>query len=97
MAVEAVNVRHPLEAQRHLGERSERSPDGDAVPRGKGGDATDVIGVLVGDEDRAERRRLEPEARETQHRVLDAESAVDEHARVAGFDDQTVAIAAAAK
>jgi hypothetical protein len=97
MAVEAVDLRHALEPHRHRGKRAERRPDGNAVARRESGHPADVIGVLVGDEDRRQRRRFEPEAREADRRAADAEPAIDQDPRAAGLDDEAVAFAAAAK
>ena len=41
--------------------------------------------------------RHEPEAREARRGVANAEAAVDQDARAAGFDDEAVALAAAAE
>ena len=56
-----------------------------------------MIRVLVGDEDCVEVVGDEADPREPRRRVLYAKAAVDEHARAAGFDDEPVALAAAAE
>ncbi len=97
VAVEAVDVRHALEALRDRGQRAERGPDRNAVPRRERRNTADMIGVLVRDEDRGERRRLEPEPGEASRRAPNAEAAVDQDARAARLDDEAVAFAAAAQ
>ena len=97
VAVEAVHVRHALESRRHRGQRAERRPDRNAVARGERRHAADVVGVLVRDEDRGQRRRREPEPPEARRGVADAEAAIDQHARAARLDDEAVALAAAAQ
>ena len=97
VAVEAVHVRHALEPLGHRGQRAERGPDRNAVPGGERRNATDVVGVLVRDENRGERRGLEAEPGEPLRRVADAEAAIDQDARAARLDDEAVAFAAAAQ
>jgi hypothetical protein len=58
--------------------------------------AADVVGVLVGDEYRVERRRREAQAAEALLRVANAEPAIDQDPRAPRLDDEAIAFAAAA-
>ena len=97
VAVEPVDVAHPFEAVGDDGERAERRPHRRAVPRGEGGHAADMIRMLMGDEDRRQVARREPEALEARFGIANPEAAVDQHAGAAGLDDEAVALAAAAQ
>src|SRR6185312_2284862 len=78
-------------------ERAEREPYGNAIARRERRDAADVVRMLVRDEDGRERRRFDPEAKQARGRIANAETAIDQDARVADFDDETVAFAAASE
>jgi hypothetical protein len=56
-----------------------------------------MIGVLVRDEDRRDRVGGYSEPREPRDGIAHPEAAVDEDPRITGFDDETVAFAAAAQ
>src|SRR6185437_1831080 len=96
VAVEAVDARKALEAARHRRQRAECQPHADVVARGKCRYAADVIGMLVRDEDRADRTWLDADPREARRAVAHTESAVDHHARSARLDDEAIALAARA-
>jgi hypothetical protein len=95
VAVEAVDAVHAGEALADDGHRAEGQPHGDAVLRRERGDAADVVGVLVRDDDRVDVARREAEAAEARRGVAHAEAAVDHDARGARLDDEPVAFAAA--
>ncbi len=97
MAVETVDAGHALEPFRYRGQRAERRPHRNAMPCGERRDAADMIGVLVRDENRGERRGRESEPGEASRRAANAEPAIDQDARAARFDDEAVAFAAAAQ
>jgi hypothetical protein len=56
-----------------------------------------MIVVLVRDENRRKVGGLQPEPRQAPHRLGEVEPAIDEQTRRSGFDDETVAFAAAAQ
>lgn len=71
-----------------------------SVPRGEHGDrlafeeifqATDMIAVLVGEQDAAERRGIDPELHEAQAKLFRAQAGVDEKTHTAAFEDCCVA------
>jgi hypothetical protein len=97
VAVEAVDALHALEALADDSERSERRPDGNAVFGRERGNAADVVGVLVGDEYRVERRRRKTQPGEAPLRVANAEPAIDQDPGAPRVDDEAIAFAAAAQ
>src|SRR5579862_3666670 len=97
MAVEAEHPRQPGNALARHRQRPERAPYRDAEAACERSDAADVIGVLVRDDDRADRIGRHAEAPKAHDRVAHPEPAVDQDARITDFDDERVAFAAAAQ
>jgi len=94
VAVEAVDALHPREALAEHLQRAERQPYRNAEAGRERCNTAGVVGMLVRDEDRADRARLDAEAREAPDRVAHGEAAIDQDAGVARFDDESVAFAA---
>ena len=96
MAVEAVHVGHAGHAFAHRGQRPEGEPHRNAMARREGRNAADVIGVFVRDDNGVEGFGRNADARQARRGVAHAESAVDHDAGGPRFDDEAVALAAAA-
>jgi hypothetical protein len=71
--------------------------DRERVAGGKTRDAADVILVLMGHDNRIEVLRNAPATAQPMDGFIDTETAIEQYASSAGFDDETVALAAAAK
>ena len=97
MAVEPEHARQRGKTLGDGGQRAERQPDRRLVPCRECRHAADMIAVLVGDDDRGDAFRFNAQAGKARDRVADAEAAVDQHAGAAAFDQQAVALAAAAE
>jgi hypothetical protein len=97
VAVEAIDMRHAVEALGDRCEGPEGRPHRNRITRGECGHPSDVVGVLVRDENCGEVARRESDPREARDGVANAETAIDQHTRRARFDDETVALAAAAQ
>ncbi len=67
------------------------------MPRGECGHASDVVRVLVRDENRSERGGGEPQSCEARHAVANAETAIDQDSGAGRLDDEAVALAATAE
>ncbi len=97
VAVEAIDVRHPLETLGHLAERPECRPYRGCVARGKRRHPADVVRMLMGDEDRSQIVGGQAAPGEPLFGIANAETAVDQDPGRAGLDDEAIACAAAAE
>ena len=78
-------------------ERAMREIDRELVAERQPRHAPAVVVVLVGDDDGVEVRRRQTEAAKPGENVAHAEAAVEQDAGAAGFDEEGVALAAAAQ
>ena len=97
MGIETVHLGQAGKALGHRRERTESQPHGGLITCGKRRDPTHVVVVLVGHDDGVDGFRLHADARKSRNGVADTESAVDQDARSARLDQQTIAFAAAAE
>ncbi len=97
MGIETVHLGQAGKALGHRRERTEGEPHGGLIARCKCRDPAHVVVVLVGHDDGVDGFRLHADARKPRDSVANTESAVDQQARRARLDQQTVAFAAAAE
>ena len=97
MAVDETDVRQHRARRAEGHQRAIGQIDRKMVTARKPRDAAGMIVVLVRDEDGGEIARREAQAAEPRSRLLEIETAVDQDAGRARFDDETVAVAAAAE
>ena len=97
VAIEAEYMLDGVEAIAQRSQRAESRPHRDAVARRELRYAVGVIGMFVRDENCRQRTRQKTQPAEPHGRIARAKTAVDHHACAAGFDDETIALAAAAE